>query len=334
MKFKSIVDWDESYLINEVLQPTGTDEYSWVDFKGKEIFKGSEFDKKIAKEISGFGNADGGYLIFGINDKTREIDGGIEIKYKNDIKQWIDQKIKSLTHEETTKFDSKLIVKSSNDSKISDECAIVVVEIPPHEKAPIQSAIDKNFYLRMASNTFPMTKQQIFDIANRQKYPEIQLSDFDIKPDDIRNDCHITMKAFLYNSGKIPGYESAIEIVVRNPIILDEIYIQYQETKHTSIEIIDRNKSEYKLLIRYKNTIFPDQRVPITIGRFIISNFNKLVKDDAIKYVNIYKDISKYKGPNLFIEYILYCDGATHKYNKYLFWENDKFKEFCNIVLQ
>jgi len=141
------------------------------------------------------------------------------------------------------------------------------------------------------------------------------------------------MKAFLYNSGKIPGYESAIEIVVRNPIILDEIYIQYQETKHTSIEIIDRNKSEYKLLIRYKNTIFPDQRVPITIGRFTISNFNQLVKDDYYKYTTGCNAISQFSGSNFFMEYILYCDGATPKHNKYLFCENEKFKIFFNDVL-
>jgi len=160
MKFKPVEDWDEEYLINEVLIPTGVDEYSWIEFKGKEIFDDFDnFDNQVAKQLSGFGNAEGGYLIFGINDDTRRIDGGIVKDFKKEPKNWLTQKIPNLTDDKTTDYDIKLIEKTPNGSAINEGCVIIVVEIRPHEKAPIQSTKDLKFYLRMSDHTLPMTKQ-------------------------------------------------------------------------------------------------------------------------------------------------------------------------------
>lgn len=303
MKYLPIEKWTESYLVNDILIEGRGDEYSWVEFKGSGIFSDlNEVQNEISKQLSAFGNAEGGYLIFGVNN-AREIDGGIKRNIiKGGIKEWLNRKVPNLTLEPTTSFEVKLIERNPKDkqSKISQDHVLPVLEIPPHEKAPVQSAKDLKFYLRISSQSHPMTKQQIFDIANRQKHAEIILQNLEwicqIGGEQKWPYLSYLLRVHIKNTGRIQGKETAIEFAIPKNFSISHWNLPFQR--------LDEDQKTIKVLIRYNETIFPEQCVPLQAMKVEL-------QDTCL--------LPDYKIPleeNFEIQYILYCDSAVPKRDK------------------
>lgn len=334
MKYQDIHKWDEQYLIEEVLKEGKTDEYSWIDFKSSRILKDlKNFEKNIAKELSAFGNAEGGYIVIGVDDKTKEIDGGVDIKFKNGIKEWLDRKIPHLTFEITDKFDTHPIKKEDNNNKsmIKEGSAIIVIEIQPHEKAPIQSAKDNLFYLRISSQSLQMTKQQIFDIANRKVYPDIVLDNFILNKTG-QNDHQLVceFKVNIKNIGKIIGNKIGLELDY-NPLFMLEDYVKksylYDKIKGALISI---GHSKNKDFIRYKESIFPEQIISFNIFNL---TFDINILKESWCYFSFKNRNKSEKQYELIIPYKLYCDSAIPKIGEMIFFKYGPFYEEVNNLI-
>src|ERR1700757_3438978 len=90
---KPLRDWTVEYL--EQIEDS---EHTHLEFKASEVIKQIS---KIGDVVSAFANYDGGHIILGVKDKSGvfrvEPDGGIDLKHKQDLKSWLEDKVPSLT---------------------------------------------------------------------------------------------------------------------------------------------------------------------------------------------------------------------------------------------
>lgn len=175
---KPEVNWTEDY-INNVLP--SIDEQDWIECKRGDILNFKE-DKdakltKLAKEISALANSGGGFLAFGIDDKTMEIyDGGVDISIAHNTKEWLENVIPGLTDPPLRNFNVLTIRGNKPDSKLHEGKAIFVIDIGDSEQAPHQSTKDNKYYIRSASHAIPANHQIVMDIIGRRKYPKLEVS--------------------------------------------------------------------------------------------------------------------------------------------------------------
>lgn len=168
--------WDEEYLKNNI----PFHEYDWLECKGRKELDislpgVSDINRAgLGKVISALANSGGGYIVLGINDKTKDIDeGGININLKQGTKEWLEDILPSLVDPRLIKFNVYEITSKCENSKIHKDKAIYVIEIVDSGLAPHQSAIDHVYYIRSGSRSTPASNRIVMDILGRQKYPNI-----------------------------------------------------------------------------------------------------------------------------------------------------------------
>jgi hypothetical protein len=136
-------------------------ESSFVDYK-KEMIE----DKKLVKQICGFANANGGYLIFGVEESDDEPPipknlPGLTLKDFN--MQRIEQII-------NTNIEPRLPVEISPPIyKSGKKKCFIVIRVPEGPDKPYMSNITDRFYLRHNFETRPMTEPQISNMY-RQRF--------------------------------------------------------------------------------------------------------------------------------------------------------------------
>lgn len=147
--------------------------------KGKDSFTKDDAknaDKKnISKTLSGFANANGGIVIWGIKAQ--------EDKHKPDVAE------KLVPIKELTKF-LTLLNRLESESvtppidgvihtkiDIGDDSGYVKTFVPPSENAPhMANYADKHYYKRSGGNFYQCEHYDIIDIFSRRKSPKIGLS--------------------------------------------------------------------------------------------------------------------------------------------------------------
>lgn len=175
---KPEVNWTEDY-INNVLP--SIDEQDWIECKRGDILNLKE-DKdakltKLAKEISALANSGGGFLAFGIDDKTMEIyDGGVDISIGHNTKEWLENVLPGLIDPPLRHFNVLTITGNTVGSAIQRGKAVYVVDICESEQAPHQSVKDQKYYIRSGSHAIPANHQIVMDILGRRKNPKIDIS--------------------------------------------------------------------------------------------------------------------------------------------------------------
>jgi hypothetical protein len=150
-------------------------ESEWLDFKEKvdaSNGKLSDGDKEnFAKALSGFLNASGGVLIFGIKGKNRaeSFDKILEISV-------FEEEINSFLPKTVSPLPQGVQLKNILDGPGQDEGYLVIYipqsENPPHQVVINSKAIQYRYYKRSGDNTVPMSHYELEDLFGRRPHPK------------------------------------------------------------------------------------------------------------------------------------------------------------------
>jgi hypothetical protein len=208
---KSVVEWDEQYIIS---LPSG--EHDWLEVKGARALdlKVSGVDEnkaldELSKQLSAFLNSGGGALVYGIADAPpnglRQIDnGGVSLSIKGrSTKEWLEDVIPNLVDLPLVGFNVYAITKGGANSNIAEDKAIYIVEIPNSENAPHQ-ARDKKYYARIGGKSRPINHRMVLDILGRARHPKFSVTAKYIE--EVRFEgrlVELNLKVLFRNIGKI-----------------------------------------------------------------------------------------------------------------------------------
>lgn len=156
---------DIEYLVKVSKEPEGYH----LDYKG-EIGNPDNFKKVISKEISSFGNTDGGYLIIGVEDKILNIIGIEPTIMSRPVDEWFNQVLSTNIDPPVFYYDPKVIQIPKSDK------VIVVIHVPESSKKPHMVSETHQYFIRINDSSKPSTHNQVremFDYS-RRKHDEIQ----------------------------------------------------------------------------------------------------------------------------------------------------------------
>ncbi|EKE06456.1 MAG: hypothetical protein ACD_19C00008G0002 [uncultured bacterium] len=149
----------------------------FLDFKrssdngsGKKL--SNEDRKNLSKAITGFGNSEGGIIVWGIECSRKSDEGDVaSAKFPLvDVKKfagYIESEISGLSVPPHTKVENHEIF---DDSKKS---GFVVTYIPQNQGSPLQDIIKKQFYIRAGSSFFPAPYQVIAGMFGKRPQPNV-----------------------------------------------------------------------------------------------------------------------------------------------------------------
>jgi schlafen family protein len=172
VNLKSLSLWDEDYVAS---LPVG--EFDWLEYKASKKFADSGWSIDMSKYVSAWGNYDGGYIIFGVEDpqpgKPLVIDGGVAESAKPNLLNWLDDIIPNLVEPPLPKLSTWLIHPKGSNSRIKPGHLLVAIHIPQSESAPHQ-ALDHKYYQRIGRKLHPLKHRAIQDITGRRQFPRLR----------------------------------------------------------------------------------------------------------------------------------------------------------------
>lgn len=166
---KPLRDWTVEYL-----EQIGDSEHTHLEFKASEVIRQIS---KIGDVVSAFANYEGGHIILGVKDKRGilrvEPDGDLDLKYKGDLKSWLEDKVPTLTDPAVRNLGVRTFPMASG--------AIAVIEIRESDEAPHQDRAARRYYGRTGSKCTPLSHRQIMDIIQRHKALVLEISPVEIE---------------------------------------------------------------------------------------------------------------------------------------------------------
>src|SRR5438045_3370429 len=164
--------WDEDYV---TALPKG--EFDWLEYKASDKFTDSSWSHDMSKYVSAWANYDGGYIVFGVEDRKSEaplhIDGGIPESSKPNLLNWLDDVIPNLVDPPIQKITTWLVRPGITKSNIKPGNVLIAIHIPESETAPHQ-ALDHKYYQRVGRKLQPLRHRAILDIAGRRRFPKLR----------------------------------------------------------------------------------------------------------------------------------------------------------------
>ena len=207
-----IAHWDEDYVAGlQIGEP------DWLDFKQSEwLSLNADCLDKLSKYVSAFANYEGGYLVVGVKNpqdgQPLEIDGGVPVKLKPKLKDWLEDKIPNLVDGRLEKIGVQLILPRGKDSKIKAGHCLVVIHVPESNLAPHQ-ATDRKYYNRLGSKLESIKHRAVLDILGRKKHPEVGLVMVRLNGDPFGENCNVFVR--LENTGPILARHSSYSLMCR-----------------------------------------------------------------------------------------------------------------------
>lgn len=130
--------------------------------------------KNLAKGISGFGNSEGGVIVWGV-ECSRDCDIGDVAKAKVKVKNvhrflsWLENAISGCTIPSHNRVRNHIISVDKNGD------GFVATYIPKSELAPLMTTMGNNIYIRSGSNNVPAPYSVIAGMFGKRPQPNIEL---------------------------------------------------------------------------------------------------------------------------------------------------------------
>ena len=130
--------------------------------------------KNLAKGISGFGNSEGGVIVWGV-ECSRDCDIGDVAKAKVKVKNvhrflsWLENAISGCTIPSHNRVRNHIISVDKNGD------GFVATYIPKSELAPLMTTMGNNIYLRSGSNNVPAPYSVIAGMFGKRPQPNVEL---------------------------------------------------------------------------------------------------------------------------------------------------------------
>jgi hypothetical protein len=144
----------------------------------------SDTDKgKLAKSLSGFANADGGVLIYGLVAKGGSRDTPDVVTTPSPVQDvaLLESRILSLIGQLAQPPIENVLVEVR---RLSDDpnSGFVLIFIPASDQAPHRCRKSHEYYRRHGSTTLPMEHDEIADMFGRRRRPQLRIF-YEVKPD-------------------------------------------------------------------------------------------------------------------------------------------------------
>ncbi len=278
-----VVTYNEDYINN--LLTTKAEENTYLEFKRAEALKKEDKCKSdISIDISAFANADGGILIYGI-EEDNHIANKISFINGNEItKEWLENVISSNINR---KIDGLIIepIRFENDIKKT----IYIVKIPRSSNAPHQAS-NKKYYKRKNFKNEILEEYEIRDLYNRKNNTQLEIlepivhSKMHLIPENIEDNMNLRVKFhvdfYIKNIGKSVEqiFKTEFRFVFNSldPIINQKIN-NYDRRVEDGYEIF---------LVPNSSPIFQDEKLMILTVYFQI-NFLKTLIDFTNQPINV-----------------------------------------------
>ena len=144
-----------------------------LDYKGK-IGEPDRFKKEFSKDISSFGNTDGGYLIIGV-DKDYNIVGIEQTISNKPVDEWFNQVL-------STNIDPPVFYYNPKVIPIPDsEKVIVVIHVPESSKKPHMVSETHQYFIRLNDSSKPSTHNQVREMFDFSRHRTDEFREFLIK---------------------------------------------------------------------------------------------------------------------------------------------------------
>ena len=130
--------------------------------------------KNLAKGISGFGNSEGGVIVWGV-ECSRDCDIGDVAKAKVKVKNvhrflsWLENAISGCTIPSRNRVRNHIISVDKNGD------GFVATYIPKSELAPLMTTMGNNIYIRSGSNNVPAPYSVIAGMFGKRPQPNVEL---------------------------------------------------------------------------------------------------------------------------------------------------------------
>ena len=176
--FEKLIYFGEDAL-DEFIRERQTEEL-FMDFKqassnGKHGWSLSPDDRRnLAKCISGFGNSEGGVIVWGV-ECSRDVDVGdvakakIKVKNVHRFMSWVESAISGCTIPSHNKVRNHIICVDENGD------GYLATYIPKSTIAPLMTTIGNHIYIRSGSNNVPAPYAVIAGMFGRRPQPDIAL---------------------------------------------------------------------------------------------------------------------------------------------------------------
>lgn len=177
--FQKLIYFGED-AIDEFILTSQTEEL-FLDFK-QAVSSGKNFTslhrddrKNLAKAISGFGNSEGGVIVWGV-ECSRDVEIGDVAKAKVKVKNvhrflsWLENAISGCTIPSHNKVRNHIV--SCDD----DGDGFVATYIPKCEIAPLMTTVGSTIYIRSGSNNVPAPYSVIAGMFGRRPQPNVELN--------------------------------------------------------------------------------------------------------------------------------------------------------------
>jgi hypothetical protein len=142
-----------------------------LDYKEK-IGEPDRFKKEFSKDISSFGNTDGGYLILGV-DKKGKIVGIDSTIMSKPVDEWINQVLSTNIDPPLFYYNPKVISIPQSDM------VLVVIHVPESSKKP--HMVSDQYFIRINDSSKPSTHNQVREMFDFSRHRTEEYREFLIK---------------------------------------------------------------------------------------------------------------------------------------------------------
>lgn len=348
--FEKLVYFGEDAL-NEFIAQRQTEEL-FMDFKqatstGKHGLALSADDRRnLAKCISGFGNSEGGVIVWGV-ECSRDVDVGDVAKAKVKVSNvhrfmsWVENAISGCTIPSHNKIRNHIISADKNGD------GYLATYIPKSEIAPLMTTVGNNFYIRSGSNNVPAPYAVIAGMFGRRPLPNIGLQLQNRRLEILQNDDEDILYPKTIDTPPQRYVKVSCDIVCENDsnVIARELYLtcstENSGGEHNRVRFSDYNiMSNFQGIEGHLNLITkPDLRLPprgiLKFSRLEIM-LSEFIEDDLLLNGVVGADTAMpksfriYAAKNNLRSYIAKVLRMEENLDLLL---NDFFKEFVQEML-
>ena len=275
--------------------------------------------KNLAKCISGFGNSEGGVVVWGV-ECSRDIDIGDVAKAKVKVHNvyrflsWLENAISGCTIPSHNKVRNHIISVDKNGD------GFIATYIPKSDQAPLMSTVGNNIYIRSGSNNVPAPYSVIAGMFGRRPQPNVDLLIEDKKIEIVDN----TDEDILYPQSIDNPPEKSVKISFSikgknsSNVIARELYLSCD---------VSSTGSEYNK-VRFLNYNQMDS-IPNLDG-----NLNIITRPElrlpplgSLKFTNIDVILSPLVDEDFLVDGVIGAEGAAPK-NFRIYIPKNKLRSF------
>jgi hypothetical protein len=208
------------------------EESVFLDFKSSlALSKADSKKKEIAKDVSALANAEGGILIYGIEEQNHKASKINYVDGNEFTKEWLEHVINSNIQR---KIENIRIIPIRENGDIKK--TVYLVKVPKSNRAP-HITCDKRFYKRYNFESVMMEEYEIRNLYLNKSKSDLVIASWDCRQSNKSDNNHIKYicEVDIYNNGDVSETSFKVNIIFDNfskdmDLSWDSVQHKYQYT--------------------------------------------------------------------------------------------------------